>query len=955
MARKLDYSPLKYHANPLPQLIISGAPLEKLNVKSNIGGSKLNHLNARLSLVFVAMILAACGQDTMKSGAEFMDKGEYPSAVIEFKNAVQANPESAEARIALANALERSSDLVGTEQQVRRALERGGDPDILTPRIATLLLERGELAALIKEFKDKSLKSPGADSSLKALVALAFLSQKQVPSAENQLKGVTEETATVKLARAQLLLSRGMANEALAELSLNSASTNDDWWTMRAISRIYQAMNDRPKALDAIQRAQKAAPWHRGLMGEYGEALVSVGNIKDAIPLRNQLKRIAPNYFWTHYLDALVLASEGRNEDSHAAALKVLRVSPDHLPAALLAASGEFQTADYQMANTRLTKVLNQHPRSLAAQQLLAAVQLRLGRVKEASETIQHGLVDAPKDARLLSIQAELDVTNGNTAKAAATLETLIAGNPKDIQSRLRLSELKLRAGDKAAAAALLDSAAEMSQDDPAMRDQIIALSLRNGDTKRVRQLADQAMASRPKDPQSHLTLAAALAGEKDPAGAWKATLAALDIDPGFSPALAALSSMAVEPSQKEELRARFAKAVDSTNTSAPTYVAYARLLASEQGDQSKIVPMLEKGVIAVPTSIPLRSVLVDEHMRAGNADAALSVAQTGASTSNAPPEALALLANTYERIGKVELAAETYRKLAANYPQRADWRLKLAHLEIDAKHMPQATTLLRGLITDRPFDSTAYVALANLTAKDNLAEALSIAKELGQREPHKLAGLMLEGDSLTRAGKLDEAIVKFSQAGKAGAEPSATLSTIGVLELKGQTASADSELAQALRKYPNHAAVMSYAAQRALSQGKPDTAVEWLQKVVATNPRNPIALNELAWAQVQAGHPKALETAQLASQLLPDNPMVLDTLGMAQAKSGQTRDALATFRLALNLAPNQPSARLHLAQQLAAGGDTQGASQALTSLDTNKLSKGDQAEFAGLQSKLPK
>ena len=924
-------------------------------MKNIINNTGFGPLNTRFNLLLVSVVLSACGQDAMTSGNDFMNKGEYPSAVIEFKNAVQAKPESSESRIALANALERSSDLVGTEQQLRRALERGGDADVLTPRIATLLLERGELAALIKEFKDKSLKSPSEDSSLKALVAIALINQKQIPLAESQLKEVTEETATVNLARAQLLLSRGMAGEALGQLNLKNDGSNDDWWTMRAISRIYQAMNDRPKALDAIQRAHKAAPWHRGLMGEYGEALVSVGNIKDAIPLRDRLKRVAPNYFWTHYLDALVLASEGRNEDSHAAALKVLVVSPDHVPAGLLAASGEFQTGDYQMASTRLTKLLSQNPDSLPAQQLLASVQLRLGRVKEADETIQHGLAGAPKDSRLLSLQAELDVRNGNTAKAITTLGSLIANNPKDIQSRLRLSELKIRIGDKTAATAILDQAAEMGQDDPAVRDQIIGMFLRAGDTKRVRQMADRAITTHPKDPQSHLTLAAAMAGENDQDGAWKATLAALDINPGFSPALAALSSMATKPAQKEELRTRFAKAVNSETKSASTYIAYARLLASERGDRSKIVSMLEKGLIVIPTSVPLRSVLVEEYMRAGNADTALSVAQTGASISNAPPEASALLASTYERIGKVELATETYRKLAANYPQRADWRLKLANLEIDAKHIPQATTLLRSLITDRPFDSTAYVALANLTATDNLSEALSIAKELGQREPHKLAALLLEGDSLARANKINEAIVKFSQAGKAGAEPSATLSVIGLLDRNGQTDSAESELALALRKYPNHAAVISYAAQRALSQGKPNKAVDWLKKLVATNNRNPIALNELAWAQVQAGDPKALETAKLASELLPDNPMVLDTLGMAQATAGQANDALATLRLALNLAPNLASARLHFAQQLAAGGDTKAAGQALASLESSKLSKNEQASLASLQLKLPK
>ena len=53
-----------------------------------------------------------------------------------------------------------------------------------------------------------------------------------------------------------------------------------------------------------------------------------------------------------------------------------------------------------------------------------------------------------------------------------------------------------------------------------------------------------------------------------------------------------------------------------------------------------------------------------------------------------------------------------------------------------------QATTLLRELITERPFDSTAYIALIKLTASDNPSEALSITRQLGEREPHKLTAM---------------------------------------------------------------------------------------------------------------------------------------------------------------------------------------------------------------------
>jgi len=82
---------------------------------------------------------------------------------------------------------------------------------------------------------------------------------------------------------------------------------------------------------------------------------------------------------------------------------------------------------------------------------------------------------------------------------------------------------------------------------------------------------------------------------------------------------------------------------------------------------------------------------------------------------------------------------------------------------------------------------------------------------------------------------------------------------------------------------------------------------------------------------------------------------LVLDTLGLAQAKAGKASEAAATLRLALNLAPALASTRLHLAEQLAAIGDTKGAGQVLTSLDASKLNKADQTALGRLQSTIPK
>ena len=907
------------------------------------------HFRKTLLVVAMTSLIASCSQDALVAGKAFMKSGDYAAAAIEFKNAVQAKPESVEARLALAEALERTYDQAGAEQHLRKAASQGGDSDTLIPRIALIMVERKESAKVISEFKELRLSTPEADSNLRGIVTIAYADQRQYPQAEAHLQGATMNTATVQLARAQLLLAKGKKAEAIAALDSSLADANASWWTLRALSRLEQATGNQEAAFELMRRAYEAVPWHQPVMGEYAEFLVGAGKLDEAVAIRDRLRKVAPRYYWTNYVDALILARQGRQEDSLAAALQVLAAAPDHLPATLLAAQAELQKGDVMMAGTRLKKIAAQNPYSLPTLRLLAQAHLRQGQAAEAAEVIARGLGAAPNDPTLLSLRADGEVMRGASGAAMATLERLSAGAPDNPAYLLRLAQLKARSGDQAAARKLLDQATETGRNNPLIRDQLVAIAMDMGDLPHIRQLAEYAVKSHPQDPASHLTLAAARGMDRDNAGAWQATIAALDLQPAYQPALNALTLLAREPKQRDELRARYAKAIQAKPTSDQTYLAYSELLQQAGTDRASITALLEKGVAAVPASTALRAALAQELLRAGKADVAISVAQTGASANNAAPDAVALLGSLYETVGETRLATETYRKLAANYPQRADWRLKLADLEAAAGQKKEATSLLRALITDRPFDPAAYIVLARLTAPDNLQEALSVARELGARESNKLTAMLLEGDLLASHGQNDDALKQFAKAARAGALPTAQLRIVQVLDRSGRQPAADQELADALKKFPTNPEVLGFAAQRQRAQGNPAKAAELLQAMADRNPDNPMLLNDLAWAQVEAKLPDALKNASRAAELAPNSPAILDTLGMAQAQAGKQAEAIASLRIAVSLAPLQAAARLHLAELYLAAGDRKEASRLLLPLEGKKLGSKEQEIFKRL------
>lgn len=902
----------------------------------------------------IASALSACSKDPLTSGTELLQKGDIGGAVIEFKNAVQDNPQSLNARLALANALERAPDSVGAEQHLRKALDNGGDAEKLTPRIALMMLDRGEHTKILNEFSKRTLKTPAGNSDLKAILSMAEAALGHPKQAVELLDALSAETTLSKLAQGQVYAQQGKMAQAIESLdtAIKLADKNDaaTWWAYRALHRTYAAAGDPVKALGAIKAAYEIAPWHVGIAGEYGDALVGANQFADAAAVRDNLRKRAPNHYWTHYLDAVILAEEGDIEGSHAAGLKVLAVAPSHLRSNLIVASAELQNGNAPMAEERLRKVLHDQPRNLAAIQMYATAQMRNGNHAAAAETIERGLRLSPEDRRLLTLSTDLAVLKKDVAGAKKTLNKLLALNPKDGQSLMRLAELGIMDKNTAEAAAYLKEALPYVQDAPILRDRSLVLALNSGNLELAQQLADHAVQSRPKDPASHLAMAALKETQKDIAAARQAALKALELKADYQPALNALGSFSRTPEDQGELLRHYELAVAAKPDTPETYVEYLRLLRRSNGDDGKIIPTLEKGVSGNPAIAAIRAILIDELIRAGRYDDALSSAQSGASITNAPAESTGLLAGIYERLGKSEQAMDVYRKLATNYPQRSDWRLKLAELNVRAGHLQEARTTLRGLMTDMPYEPTAYIALAKLTARENLSEAISIARQLGEKKTNKRTAMLLEGDLLMMVGKKDEALQQFTIAAKSGAMPEAAISTAQLLDATNRQAAADHELADALRKFPAHPQLLAFIGQRQLQLGNQAKAVEFLQKASSLAPRNPALLNDLAWAQIQLKQPDALANAQAAVSMQPSNPAILDTYGMALHQAGNTKSATVYLRAASNLAPNAATPKLHLAEVLISSGDKNGAGQILNSIQEKQLNRSESETLARLR-----
>jgi predicted Zn-dependent protease len=147
----------------------------------------------------------------------------------------------------------------------------------------------------------------------------------------------------------------------------------------------------------------------------------------------------------------------------------------------------------------------------------------------------------------------------------------------------------------------------------------------------------------------------------------------------------------------------------------------------------------------------------------------------------------------------------------------------------------------------------------------------------------------------------------------------------------------ADARLAAFEQGRPNDLMLKMYVADVLLADKQYKNAADKLEAALKIMPKNPTALNNLAWAYQQQKDPRALKTAEQALALAKDSPSVMDTVGWILTEQGNTKAGLEMLQKAVGLAPDATEIRFHLAAALAKSGDKAGARRELDKVMANK------------------
>jgi Flp pilus assembly protein TadD len=118
-----------------------------------------------------------------------------------------------------------------------------------------------------------------------------------------------------------------------------------------------------------------------------------------------------------------------------------------------------------------------------------------------------------------------------------------------------------------------------------------------------------------------------------------------------------------------------------------------------------------------------------------------------------------------------------------------------------------------------------------------------------------------------------------------------------------------------------------------ALARGELSNAEGYYKAVLAVQPDNALALNNVAWLLVKQNKPGAVALAEKANELTPGRAALLDTLATALAADNQMPKALEAQKKAVTSAPKDPGMRLNLARLYLKSGEKSQARSELQEL----------------------
>jgi len=563
----------------------------------------------------------------------------------------------------------------------------------------------------------------------------------------------------------------------------------------------------------------------------------------------------------------------------------------------------------------------------VAAAKLLAFTELAARKPQRALEVLKKLADSGHKDADTLDLTGRAEAMMGNMKSAQADLSQASALAPNNTEILNRLAAANLGIGQAGAAEADLRESLEKSPNQPVAAKTLVAAALAAGDFAGAEHtIADLRKA----------------VGDTEDVGIMEAQLHVAQLD------------LAGAEAQYQDLLKRFPDSravtfglIQAEGRLGNSKTAQQRLdgwmaahphdrgglqlqvqAQTRAGNMAGAITAAEAAHAAAPDDADITALLASLYVSANTPDRAVSLLdRAGAATNPAigALRGLALIRAKHPAEARAQLSA-----VLATAPANMQARMALAELDLADKNFEGARGLVRDALQQVPGNPRLLQALVAIDMKDGGEAAALATAEVLQQDPKNLpAALMLPGSIYEMGNKLPKAADAYLAAYHRQPMPATLVAAATALGRANRQAERTALLSAWLDTHKDDVVALQFAASDALVARRMDDAAARLAQILALQPNNPVALNNMAWVKISAHDlPAALHLAQRAYYLQP-GPETEDTLGWVLHNQGQAANALPLLYEAATATPTD-SILYHYAASLHANGHNEDARAAI-------------------------
>jgi len=892
-----------------------------------------------LIYLLVALLIGACSSQTdsdfVGQAKDYIDKGEIRQASIQLKNALQQNPDNAEARWLMGKVHMETGNSAGAEKELRRALDLGVSEQAIRPLLAQSLAKQGKNKDALA-LSTEGL-SPAPQAEILAIQATILLVQGELEQAENKITQallLQPNSAAAITEQARLTVAQGKSNDASAlldELLKQNANYAPAWRLLADIKRHEQKPTEAEIALSNAIKHQfdnTADRLNRALvrieLQKYDQAQADI----------DLLMRVIPNYYELHYAQGLLHFRQQRFSQAEASLQRAYQGNNNFLPTLFYLGATHFQLKQFEQAELLTSRFFSANPGFIPGRKLLAKIRLQEDSFADAESLLRPIINDNNKDIETLNLLALALIKQGITEEGIALLKQVVALQPESGEALLRLGSALLTQGNEGAGLQALETASNL---DPELLEATNKLITRHYiKTKKYDKALASATAYQQHNPDistPYNLLGLAQLGKGDIKTARTHFDKASQISPGDITANQKLASIALRdqdyPTARQHYNTVLANQPDHLDT-----LMKLSILDELENRQTDMVKHLEQAVAAHPKAVQPRTSLARHYLAKSEPEKVAVMLGDLQQSHYDHPEVLHVLGQAQLAQRNTTGALTTFNRLIELQPKsaQAHFLLGLAHAQLnDAKTLKAELDKTIKLNSDHFGARLALTRLALLNQDPGAAQKhLAILKTKAPDNPDVK---FLEGQLAQTRGQQEKALDIYTALFE---NNSNTTNMLALIQQKWDMQNHDGAIAtlkQWLTEHTDDVAARLRLASAYTKIRQDNAAIQQYKTVLKQAPNNLLALNNLAWQLKDTDTKKALVYAEKANSLAPDSVVFQDTLAVVLMKNGQHQRALRISKSLTKKHANNPTFAYHQAMILQGAGNNSEAEELLSGL----------------------